>query len=174
MFGPSAKGKLYFLLGLVLALAPSLAEARAHNFANKSPFGLGFKAGLEKNPKSDFVVFPQTSASSYGKFYAFEPFFDFGNFALRGSASLHPHPLLSGSGSDTNGTFGETSDASSVAFGLQLLLVPFYSQDLSQRFSSQCFSSFHSLSQRKRPIRRQFAAGFWTKPTQQFQVLTSP
>jgi hypothetical protein len=130
MYGPSVRTACLFFL-LLLPAVPALA--RTNNFSTKSLLGLGFRAGVENRPHSDFIVDPQTSASSYSKFYLFEPFLDFGNFVIRLSGGLHSHPTLSGKGTDSNGNFSETSDAHSVAYGIQILLVPYYSENLSQR-----------------------------------------
>lgn len=130
MSGRSAK--LAALLSLALCCAPS-AFARTQNFFTGTPLGLGFKAGLEKSPRTDFLVDPQKVDGTYGKFFAFEPFLDFGNFILRVSGALHNYPLFSADGNDASGAFSETSDASSFAYGLQLLLVPYYSENFLHR-----------------------------------------
>ena len=121
------------LLALSLFLSPA-AHARKKNFFSDSPFGLGFKSGLENKPNTDFVtVNPQTTGSDYSYYFAFEPFFDFGNFVIRGTASLHYHPTVRGSGSDTKGIFAETSNAKSVNYGVEIKLVPIGSQDFTRR-----------------------------------------
>lgn len=116
--------KLLAFFFLFSFFAVPCALAKKFTFESMSPFGLGLRAGLAEAPEQSFTVDPQTTSSSYSKFYGLEPFADFGNFALHGSFLLHKHPLFSGSGSDTGTSFSESSDASSTTYGLRLLLIP--------------------------------------------------
>lgn len=126
MSGRNAKAKR--LLPLLFLFLSVPAFARTQNFFTGSPFGFGFKGGLEKRPQLDFISDPQT-VSAYSHFYSVEPFVDFGNFVLRARAALHYHPLFRAAGTDSAGrAFTETSDPGSFAYGLDLLLVPYYAK----------------------------------------------
>jgi hypothetical protein len=118
----------FWLFILLLAL-PISAEAKKTNFSTGIPFGLGFRGILSAAPDSGFVAEPQTKAASYGKAYSFEPFFDFSNFVVRGYATLHDHPLVSGTGTG----FAESSEAAAFGYGFQVLLAPLISETKTTR-----------------------------------------
>jgi len=120
-------------LVLLLALFPTLAHARSLNFASGLPVGIGLTGGMESKPGSDFVASPQSSRAAYSTFVAAEPFVDFLNVQIRLHAGWHFYPLLSGSGSDSKGSFNESSDAGSLELGARLLLAPFVAEDLRSR-----------------------------------------
>jgi hypothetical protein len=109
------------------------AFARKQTFITNSPLGIGFKAGLENHPQLDFIKDPQSVDSTTSYFFAFEPYFDFANFVIRTTASLHYDPMFRSTSSDATGTFRDSSDTSSFHYGVQLKLVPFFSQDLTSR-----------------------------------------
>lgn len=121
MFGPNVR--IFFFL---LFFIPLLAEAKTYTLTGRSPIGLGFKAGIETLP--EFSTIPGTS-THYSHFYAFEPYLDFDNFILRFSGAFHAHPLRKGIGTDANGYYSDTSEASSFHYGIQFLLIPHVSKD---------------------------------------------
>lgn len=129
MSGRSAK---FSLLLLSLLLSP-LAQARKQSFISNSPFGIGFKTGLENRPQLDFIADPQSVSTKAGYFFGFEPFVDFANIVIRATASLHSNPHFSSVSRNTIGNYNETSDVSTFHYGIHLKLVPFFSQDLSSR-----------------------------------------
>lgn len=113
-----------FLLLVALFAAPSLAHARKVTFSTGSPFGMGFRVAAASAPTTTVVAAPRNKSSSYGTAYSFEPFFDFTNFVARGYVTLHNHPTYSGSGTG----FSESTEASGVSYGVQLLLAPLVSE----------------------------------------------
>jgi hypothetical protein len=122
--------KLFFFVLLLLALP---AEAKVWNFERGSPLGIGLTAGAQRNPDADVITKPQSTSSSFSPSFGFEPFLDFGKFALRFSGRLHYYPVMSAGGSDPSGTFSETSDMSSFTYGAELWLVPYLSKEKSAR-----------------------------------------
>ncbi|HEY8279242.1 MAG TPA: outer membrane beta-barrel protein [Bdellovibrionota bacterium] len=128
MFGRSAKSAL-----LLIALASTPAYARKQNFTSGSAFGVGLIAGLERVPRNDFTGGTQATNSNYGRYYAFEPFFDLLNLQLRLHGGWHFYPEVGGSGTDGYGTFVEKSDAGSFDYGARLLLSPWMSSSFHHR-----------------------------------------
>lgn len=119
-------GRSASALTVLLSLAFSVpASARKQDFFSGSPFGLGLIGGAESRPVSPFAAGTQATSSPYARYFAAEPFVDLGNVSLRLHAGWHFYPLVSGSGSDSSGTFGESSDAGSLEYGGRLLLAPF-------------------------------------------------
>lgn len=126
-------GRSVSALALVFALIPALAHARGLNFASGLPVGIGLTGGVESKPGSDFAAGTQSSAAAYSKFVAAEPFVDLVNVQIRLHAGWHFYPLLSGSGSDSHGSFSENSDAGSLELGGRILLAPYVAEDLRRR-----------------------------------------
>lgn len=133
MFGRRGKRQVALLLLILSSLTPQYARAKTYNFTTGSAFGMGFRIGAEKNPATDFVTQPQANASEFSPTYSLSPFFDFENFTIRFHGTLHKHPVASGKGSDTVGTYQETSDARTLSYGTTLQLSPFISEDNRQR-----------------------------------------
>jgi hypothetical protein len=118
---------------LLLALAPRAAEAKELNFTSGLPVGIGIVGGLEGKPGNDFVAGTQSSGSAYSSYASAEPFVEFVNVQFRLHAGWHFYPLLSGSGSDSKGTFTEGSNAGSLELGARILLAPYVAEDLRHR-----------------------------------------
>ena len=135
MSGPNAESKGIKFLLIIALLLPFMAEARSRDLTSTSIFGLGLGIGVESNPTSDFISTPQTTSSSFSHYFSLQPSFDFYNFVLRLSATLHSVPLLKGSGADaTNGVFTERSNSSTFVYGAQILFVPYYFGKGTSRF----------------------------------------
>lgn len=119
-------GRSTSALLLLLLLAPPQALARKNDFTTGAPFGFGFAAGLERNPKSDFTVGRQSyDAGSFGYFYSFRPFFDFTKVVVMATATWRYSPALRGEGGGMGGPpFTELSDAGGFDYGLKLMLAP--------------------------------------------------
>lgn len=132
MFGRNVKHLLTALF-FVSVLCLPVAQARTQNFFTNSMLGLGLRAGLERAPRADFLTDPQSTKASYGPYYSFGPFLDFGNFTLRTNLALHNYPGVTATGTDASGAYSETGDLSAFAYGLQLQLNPYYSEDFRRR-----------------------------------------
>jgi hypothetical protein len=130
----SARSGSLALLFLCLLLAPTQAHARTQNFFTGSPLGLGLVGGLENRPTNDFAAGNPTTPSNFSSYFGVEPFLDLGNICFRGHVSWHFYPLLSSSGSDTNGSFTESSDAGSLGYGARALMSPWIGKDARSRF----------------------------------------
>ncbi len=128
MFGRNVS----FLLLFLLCYSP-LAQAKKWTFVTGSPFGVGLLTGVSAGPDTDLVVKPQTQNRSFSHFYGFEPFLDFGNFAIRLSGQVHYHPIVSGGGTSGGANFTETSDVTTLLYGGQLLLAPYISEGQTTR-----------------------------------------
>jgi hypothetical protein len=115
---------------LAFAFSPA-ALAKKHTFSSGIPFGLGFRAGISQNPDTDLVAQPRSTSSGFTPFFGFEPFLDFGNFAIRFSGQLHSMPVVSGTGPGS--TYSETSDVSSFLYGVHLQLAPYISESDTNR-----------------------------------------
>ncbi|MGZ3651803.1 MAG: hypothetical protein ACXVB9_15575 [Bdellovibrionota bacterium] len=129
MFG--RRGSLALLL---ILFVPAQAHARNQTFLSGTPFGLGLVAAIDNRPNTGFVAGSQTSTSNYSSSFAVEPFFDLVNVCFRLHAGWHFYPLASGAGSDSHGTFTESSDAGALEYGARILLAPLVGTDMRSRF----------------------------------------
>jgi hypothetical protein len=120
------------LLLALLLFAPS-AHARKWTFETGGPFGLGLSMGAAQSPDTDLVEPPRSTSMSFSHFFGFSPFVDFGAVGFGLSGQLHSYPVVSGTGTDVQGTFSETSDVSSFLYGAHLRLSPFLSEDKRKR-----------------------------------------
>jgi hypothetical protein len=129
MCGRSAR-----LVLLLFAFAPIQAYARNVTFFSGTPFGLGILGGIEHRPQTSFAAGNQTSDSNLSSYFGVEPFLDLGNVCFRAHVSWHLYPIVNGSGSDSIGSFTESSDAGSLGYGVRLELAPLVSKDARSRF----------------------------------------
>jgi hypothetical protein len=128
MYGRSASFAL-----LLLLLGSTQAHARKTNLAAGTFFGLGFIAGAERRPQSNFTTGSPVTSSAYSKYILFLPYFDFLNFVIQPYAGWHVYGDQNGKGIDSRGSFAESSHAGNFSYGARLLLVPFLSRDLESR-----------------------------------------
>lgn len=123
--------KIFFLVSLFFF--STVAQAKKTTLGDGNPLGIGFAGGIEKSATSDFIQLPQSSSNSYGQFGLFEPFLDFTNFVVKFYAGYHLPPGISSSGTNSTGTFNESSKASIFTYGGKILLAPFISQRATER-----------------------------------------